>query len=189
MTQPPIAPKPARSKWASLWGAQRSSDEVEKLRQEHAAADAERAQRAQSGDGITDVYGNAAAVYDEDEDADGNPIQHPEYTLRVAGYGGVTVKKAHDPTSALLSILAVCETNMRVWEATLTRFGVLVAQLDSQPAVSHFVRRTRDGMTLAVPDARTRRDAILQIIQALLELQVRHRAVLEAAGIHAFRNG
>ena len=44
-------------------------------------------------------------------------------------------------------------------------------------------------MTLAVPDARSKEEALMQIVQALLELQVKHRAQIEAGGVTVFRTG
>lgn len=182
MTQPPLTQK---SKWAALWGGSRADAEktAEQLRAEHAAKDAARA-----GAGRRDLDGRPAPLDQDDEDADGNPLRPPEHTLRVAGYGGVTVRRADNPTSAFLGILAMCE-KFPAWEPVLTRFGVLVARLEKPPAIAHYVRRTTDGMTLAVPDARDRNEALLLIVQALLELQVKNRATFEQHGVQAFRNG
>lgn len=179
------------ARWASLWGARRGPEAeaaVQALREEHARRDAA-ALANRPPDGPTDGLGRSAPLQTDSEDADGNPITPVTYTLRVPGYGGVTVRHASDPTSALLGILELCEQHDRKWEPTLTRFGVLVAPLDAQPTVAFYVRRSRDGMTLAVPDARSRSAALLQIVQALLELQAKHRAIFEAAGVQPFRNG
>jgi hypothetical protein len=184
MTQPPIAPK---SRWASLWGGSRNADTTktaEELRAEHAAKDAALAKADRR-----DLNGRPAPLEQEDEDADGNPLRPPEYTLRVKGYGGVTVQRADSPTTAFLGILAMCERHLPAWDPVLTRFGVLVAPLAEAPKIAHYVRRTGDGMTLAVPDAQSREDALLHIVQALIELQVKNRAVFGQYGVQAFRNG
>lgn len=185
MTTPPISKK---SPWASLWGGGRLAEKTAaELRIEHAERDAGNEPR-NKGEPV-DALGVAAPLHTEDEDADGNPVRHPEYTLRVAGYGGVTVRRANDATTAFLGILELCEENLRAWDAALTQYGVLVAKLDAQPAVAFYVRRSRDGMTLAVPDAQNRGQALMQVVQALLTLQVKHRAIFEAAGVQAFRVG
>ena len=181
-----------KSRWSSLWGPRspEATATVEALKAEHAEVDAAKLQdRPVDPNRRTDMLGRAAAIETGDEeDADGNPIRPPEYTLRVPRYGGITVKRASDATGAFLGILALCEKHLPAWDSTLTRFGVLVAQLDENPKIAFFVRRTRDGGTIAVPDARTKEEALLQIVQALLELQVRHRALLEAGGVTVFRN-
>ena len=190
MTQPPLT----KSRFASLWGGPRNP-EAEKaaseLRAKHEAE--EKAGRhprdtAPSGEPV-DAYGQVSALDTEDEDADGNPVKPPAYTVRVPGYGGFIVQRADDPTSAMLGVLLLCEANLAKWDPVLTRFGVLVARLDTQPAVSFYVRRTRDGMTLAIPDARTRPEALMQLTQALLELQAKYRETFERGGVQAFRNG
>lgn len=185
MTQPPIAPK---SRWASLWGGSRTdaTKTAEEFRAEHAAKDA--VHKRATAD-RTDINGRPAPLEQEDEDADGNPLTPPEYTLRVKGYGGVTVRRADTPTTAFLGILAMCEKHLPAWDPVLTRFGVLVAPLREAPKIAHYVRRTGDGMTLAVPDAMSREDALLHIVQALIELQVKNRGVFEQHGVQAFRNG
>lgn len=186
MTQPPLAPK---SRWASLWGGARGDGPektAEELRREHAAQDAARAAEAPAE--RRDIAGRAAPLVQDDEDADGNPIRYAAHTLRVPGYGGLTVKPASDATSAFLGVLALCEKHPE-WDPVLTRYGVLVAKLEALPKVAFYVQRSRDGMTLALPDARSRQEALLQLVQALLELQVKHRAEFEQAGVQVFRNG
>ncbi len=91
-------------------------------------------------------------------------------TIFVPGYGGITVYDADTPTEGLLRVLDVLVQHQALVDETLTAYAVLLAQLPTQPVQGFALRRAEDGWTLAVPAATKREEALLQIVQALLEL-------------------
>jgi len=112
----------------------------------------------------------------------------PTADVRLGTYGGVGVRNASTPTEALLAVLSFLVTHYAVVDPVLTEYAVLLAKFDAVPAQGFYIRRSSDGWTLSVPDAKDRDQALLQIVQALLVISRGPlRRPLADAGIRPYR--
>ena len=91
-------------------------------------------------------------------------------TIPIPAYGGVVVTGADSGTEAILKILNFLVDHRATLDACLTHYDVILMQLDEFPKDGFCVRRTTDGWTLCVPFATDRTQALLQIVQVLLEV-------------------
>ena len=104
----------------------------------------------------------------EEAEAEGKPL--PRATFEVPPYGGVSVLGAGNPTEAILKLIDLFVVQRYAAEPVLTEYGIALLQLRVAPQAGFYVRRGQDGWTLAVPAAETREQALVQIIQACLDL-------------------
>lgn len=110
-------------------------------------------------------------------------------TLVVPSYGGVRVYAASSSTEAVLGILNFLVERRDPLDALLTQYGLLVEKLKAFPENGFCVRRSDTGWALLVPEAQDRVQALLQIVQVLLEIaRGPHAAALRAAGITPYRD-
>lgn len=93
--------------------------------------------------------------------------------IQLANYGGLTITGTDSSAEAAKLILEFCIKYLKNIENTLLQYGIIVVKLSaSQPLNAVFYIRRSDGWVLAVPEARTRDQGLLQLIQAFLALQV-----------------
>lgn len=124
-------------------------------------------------------------VFEDNADGTPPPVAH----VQLGTYGGVTVVGAHSATEAMVHVLDFLVEHLRQVDATLVEYAVLLTRLPELPAQGFYVRRGYDGWTLAVPDAQSRDQALLQIVQALIEISRGPlKKELSAAGITPYRN-
>jgi len=112
----------------------------------------------------------------------------PTATLRLPGYGAITVRYAEDSTEAAVILLEFLQRNLAGAEPTLLHHGVLVTNT-ALPANALFRIQRPDGWFLTVPGAHTREQGLLQLIQAFIQLRTLpdFKKKLESAGISAYR--
>lgn len=124
-------------------------------------------------------------AYDDPSSLPGRP---PVADVRVPGYGGLRVVEATTATEAVLKVMDFFFKHRATVDPVLVEYGVLFAQLSAVPAQGFYVQRGWDKWTLSVPEAQTRDQAILQIIQALLELERGPlRAAMHQEGVQPYR--
>lgn len=109
----------------------------------------------------------ASAVEEFEED-----ISDPKHaTLELKGYGGITVDGVSAPLNAAAQILKFCVENKSKIEQTLLQYGIILVKMSQLAKLTtKFYIQRDDGWTLAIPDASTRDNGCLQLIQALLEI-------------------
>lgn len=106
--------------------------------------------------------------------------------IQLENYGSIVVTGIDTPQDAIKLILEFCIKNLKDVEQTLLQFGIVVVKLKPNQAVNtEFYIRRSDGWILAVPEVTTRREGLLQLIQALLALNInpRTRELLKAYNI------
>lgn len=115
----------------------------------------------------------ATATYIGEEaplDSGTDDIQHDvRASVLLKGYGGVALLGTDSPKKVAVQIINCCAEYEPQMGDTLAKYGIVVAQLEEAPDMTMYIRR-RDGWTLCIPDARTREEGLLQLIQALLEI-------------------
>jgi len=104
------------------------------------------------------------------EDRDVLTIDQP-YMLALQNYGGLCLLGGKTGTDVLLKLLDFCVDHLKRVDDVLANYGVVVAQLDHEPRKLLFYLQREDGWTLAVPEAVSRDNASVQLIQAVLTLQ------------------
>lgn len=109
-------------------------------------------------------------------------------TIALPGYGGIRVLSGETPTEAMLQVLDFLVKHHPQVDAYLVDYAVLLARFPETPARGFCFRRASDQWTLCVPAATTREHALLQIIQALLEIaRGPLRKQMHDAGITPYR--
>lgn len=91
-------------------------------------------------------------------------------TIELKGYGGITVDGVSKLGHAAAQVLQFCVDNHTKIDSTLLKYGVLVAKVPVTPLKLQFYVQRQDGWLLAVPEAQTRDEGCLQLIQAMMEI-------------------
>lgn len=121
---------------------------------------------------------------DTDEEAQA-AIQRVEYP----NYGGIAVKGAEQSSSIAAAVLQFCINKRDVIDDLLTEHGLLLAKLSPGTLdIPFYITRT-DGWTLTVPEATTRMQGLLCLIQCLLSADTvpSLRKELKNLGIRPYR--
>ena len=90
-------------------------------------------------------------------------------TIMLKGYGGISLAGTDETKKVAVHIINCCVKYERYFEPLLTKYGIVVAKLEGTVNLPMYIKR-KDGWTLCIPDARTRDDGLLQLIQALLAI-------------------
>lgn len=88
-------------------------------------------------------------------------------------YGGISVKGSYDRKQVAIQLIGFCVEHLTKIEDILTQYGILVTQLEPGKLDTPIFIQQEDGWTLTVPFAKDKPQAILQLIQALLEMDSR----------------
>lgn len=91
-------------------------------------------------------------------------------TIELKGYGGITVDGVSKLGHAAEQILQFCVDNHAKIDSTFLKYGVLVAKVPVAQMKLQFYVQRKDGWLLAVPEAQTRDEGCLQLIQAMMEI-------------------
>jgi hypothetical protein len=92
--------------------------------------------------------------------------------ILLVNYGGITVTGTDSSPEAAKIILEFCINHLKNIENILLQYGIVVVKLKpTQETNAIFYIRRSDGWILAIPEARTRNQGLLQLIQAFLALQ------------------
>ncbi len=118
-------------------------------------------------------------------------LQDAKYaTIELKGYGGITAEGTNNTQIAASRLLNFCVENRDAIEPIFTQYGVIVAHMQLQrfDHIKFYIQR-RDGWIVAIPDARTRDDGALQLIQAMLQVQAepKLREKMRAVKLRAFK--
>lgn len=110
-------------------------------------------------------------------------------TVTYPNYGGITVTGTDRPEAIASAVLQFCVSHRAEIDDTLTHYGLLVAKLQPQKLELPFYITRADGWTLTIPDAETRQQGLLALIQCLLTLDEipKHRKAMRALGLQPFR--
>jgi hypothetical protein len=109
------------------------------------------------------------ATHEDDIDVDSKGRKYA--TIELKNYGGVVVAGTDSTTQAAGQVLKFCVDHHTQVERIFLDFGVVVTRLDPGTLNAPFYIQRADGWTLAIPEAETRDQGCLQLIQALLKLK------------------
>lgn len=113
--------------------------------------------------GVPTISADASPIHDD--------LQDPKHaTIELKGYGGITVDGVDELTHAASQVLQFCIDHQATIDDTLLQYGVLVAKVPVTRTTTKFYVQRKDGWMLAVPDANSRDEGCLQLIQAMLEI-------------------
>jgi hypothetical protein len=92
--------------------------------------------------------------------------------LSLPNYGGLTITGTDSSQQAAKIILEFCIKYLQNIEPVLLQYGIVVVKLNANTETNalFFIQRS-DGWILAIPEAKTRDQGLLQLIQAFLALQ------------------
>jgi hypothetical protein len=107
----------------------------------------------------------------QQDDIDLDTQGHKYASIELKNYGGVVVSGTSSTTQAAAQILKFCVDHSALIERIFLDFGVVVTRLEPGTLDAPFYIQRVDGWTLAVPQAETRDQGCLQLIQALLKLK------------------
>jgi len=100
-----------------------------------------------------------------------NDIQKPCHaTIELKGYGGITVDGVDQMHHAGAQVLKFCVDHSDQIDDIFVQYGVLLAQMPITELTTKFYVQRADGWLLAVPEANTRDEGCLQLIQAMVEV-------------------
>jgi len=90
-------------------------------------------------------------------------------TIELKGYGGITVDGVEQMNHAAAQVLQFCVDHYEKIDDIFVKYGVLLAQLPINELTTKFYIQRADGWLMAVPEAKSRDEGCLQLIQAMLE--------------------
>jgi len=97
-------------------------------------------------------------------------IQSPlTATIELKGYGGITVAGVEQLPHAAAQVLKFCVDHAKNIDDIFMQYGVLLTQMPITELTTKFYIQRADGWLLAVPEAKTRDEGCLQLIQAMAE--------------------
>ena len=100
-----------------------------------------------------------------------NDIQVPSHaTIELKGYGGITVDGVEQMNHAGAQVLKFCVDHHKKIDDIFVQYGVLLTQLPVSELNLKFYIQRADGWLMAVPEAKTRDEGCLQLIQAMMEV-------------------
>lgn len=109
------------------------------------------------------------ATHEDDIDVDSEGRKYS--TIELKNYGGIVVEGTASTTQAAAQVLKFCVDNHKEIDRIFLDFGVVVTKLEPGYLQAPFYIQRSDGWTLAIPQATSRDQGCLQLIQALLRLK------------------
>jgi hypothetical protein len=91
-------------------------------------------------------------------------------TIALKGYGGITIEGVTELKHAAAQLLKFCVDQEKLVDDILVQFGVLLAQMPVGNLKTKFFIQRADGWLIAVPEAKTRDEGCLQLIQAMVKI-------------------
>lgn len=91
-------------------------------------------------------------------------------TIELKGYGGITIDGVSKAKHAAAQLLKFCVDHEKLIADILVQFGVLLTKIAVTKLDTPFYIQRADGWLLAVPEAKTRDEGCLQLIQAMVKV-------------------